>query len=838
MYYRSDLEYMKRELKFSLSLIDYIQKRYGDELSDTFKSRLMYLINSLKELNIDIKFLNQNPEILNCLEVYSEEEFKYLIDYIKKMAKKKSLNMIWAIFMSAKQIVKNNRQNDVESIISLLEKEGLADLLENKTLNSKLLAEGSYELIYNNIITLRQVKNYISIIRKNPQIIFQSSTYDIQKIVKQIKQVEDLNNIYENDIEDNKNVVVEKDDLTFLDNDNINVIKSNDIINNNDIIDNSAKDENSREILLGTEDDVLSVVKALKDYNMPYNIIFVNPEICKRKEISEIDKILKVLKENNIPLNILDFSPKILEVGKAKKILSIINFLKSNNINLDILCVCPDILIKSNIKKIQSIFEKLDAKEINRNIIYSCPQLLISGNMKIFKDIKEEINSSLEDIDIVLNMAPYVFIEKIANMVMIADNNESETIDKRFLSNSNNVILVKNIEESQKVIDVLKEEDVNLGIINLEPKVITRTTEKHVKGIFKALKEKDISIEIVETNPTLLVYTSGIAVREVTDKLKENRPLVYKNIINEVPDIFIKSDSSKIDSIMKIFEKEDINYTFIDANPEVLLRDDEEEIERIVKKIKEKGYTSNEIENQPEIIISGKEKYVDRNIVVFKRNNLNLPLCAAFSMKTRVLEKNIDLYIENDFYEYLEEMPKLLYINHNKLATNIILANVYGIKLINEKDDKNEEKVNFEFLNSDAEELIQKYNMDEKVIENVQQMVLRKRDRKIKNIELYKQIYPILEEQADICLEQYKRDAVSYKKNGKVISKQKLIRETYLDLEHTYAIKGKKVIKDFNPEDKLNKKLDGLSKNKKVGVDKKIIKNQKKNVKMNLEKGE
>jgi len=806
MYYTSDLQYMRKELKFSLSLIDYIQKKYGDELSETQKSRIMYLLQTLKELKLDVKYLNQNPEILNCIDVYTDEEFLSLIEYIKKIAKKKSPNTILALFIASEQIIKNNRQNEVEQIIRLLEKEGLADILDNRSVNYIILKEASYLTISKNINSLSKVKTYKTIIRKNPEILFKGTTYDIQKIVEQIRLID------ENEKQDNT-----QNDTLFSD---IVLDEQNSYMEDNEQYEDDAigyEDTDEGKVLLGNEDNVIKVIEAFKKFNMPYNIIFINPEICRRKKIYEVENILKILYDNNIPFNILDYSNEILEIGKSKNILEIIRFLKAQNINLDILCVCPDILIKSNIKKIENVLNMLDKENINRSIIYSCPQVLISGNVKIYIDIKNEFETSYPDIDVVLDMAPYVFVEKISNMANILDNSNSDTVNRSYLSNSNKITIVKNIDEAQKVIDVLKEENIDLNTIKKEPKLLTRTTAKQTKDILNSIDAVELNKTVVSKVPELLIYSSAIAIKETTSKLKEYRPLKYKDIIEEVPEVYIKTDNYKIERIMDTFEKERINYTFIDKNPSILLRENEEEIGKVSKKLKSIGFSNDEIEKEPKILIEGREKYIDRNINILKKNKLDLPLCSAFTMKTRKLEKNIDLFIENDLHQYIEKQPEVLDIDSNNLAINIALAKLYNISLVCEqnKDNKKQKVIDSTYLNSSQAELVNQYGMNEDIIKKVQAKIERKRDRKIKNVELYTKIYPIIEVQADICLGKYQKDEVSYTKNNKIVSKQKLIRETYLDLEEAYDKKGKLAIKEFKPEEKLDKKLDNLTKKKK-----------------------
>lgn len=822
MYYTSDLQYMRKELKFSLSLIDYIQKRYGDELTDTQRSRIMYLLQVLKELRLDVKYLNQNPEILNCIDVYTNEEFLSLIEYIKKMAKKKSPNVIIAFFISAEQIIKNNRQSEIEQIIKLLEKEGLADLLENKSINTKIMQDASYMTIYKNITALSQVKTYRNIIRKNPEILIAGTTYDIQKIVEKIKLMDNKEDI-------NEQSSFEENNSELEENLEINEEKENEL--NNDEEDNYSDDG---KVLLGNEDNVVKVIEAFKKYNIPYNIIFIYPEICKRKKIYEVENILKILYDNSIPFNILDYSSEILEVGKSKNILEIIKYMKSNNINLDILCVCPDILIKSNIKKIENVLNMLDKEKLDRYIIYSCPQVLISGNAKIFIEMKNEIETTMPDINIVLDMAPYVFVEKIANMANILDDSYSELVNKSYLSNSSKITVVRNIDEAQKVINVLKEEKIDLSIIKEDPKVLTKTSAKQTKDILTELNSIGLNKNIVQEKPELLVYSSAIVLRETTSKLKEYRPLKYKEIIQEVPSIYIKSDSNKIQSIMDTFEEEKISYTFIDNNPTVLIRENEEEIGKVTRRLKSKGFTSEQIVEIPKILIEGKEKYIDRNINVLEKNKLSLPLCAAYTMKTRKLEKNIDVYIENGLYGHINDNPDLLDIDNIRLTTNIALSKIYGIPLL----DKNEKKVNKEYLQADTKDLIEKYGMDKELIEKAKSKIEKRRDRKIKNIELYNKIYPILDEQADICLEQYKNNEVSFAKNNKIISKQKLIRETYLDLEEAYDKKGKMAIREFCPDEKLDKKLEHLTKKKNEEINKPVEKPKEDKKEISIEKGE
>ena len=217
---------------------------------------------------------------------------------------------------------------------------------------------------------------------------------------------------------------------------------------------------------------------------------------------------------------------------------------------------------------------------------------------------------------------------------------------------------------------------------------------------------------------------------------------------------------------------------------------------------------------------------------------MELPLCPAYTMKTRKLERNIDTLIENGLYQYIQPNPDILNIEPNTLVTYVTLAEIYGIPLVINKSKEEGHTINKQYLNSSREELEEKYGISRDVIQKVEAKVERKRDRKIKNVELYNKIYHILEEQADICLEQYKKDEVSYTKNDKIVSKQRLIRETYLDLEEAYDKKGKIAIKEFKANEKLDKKLDSLTKKKSGELKKNLIPEQAPKKEIIIEKGE
>ena len=804
-------KYLRRELKVSIGVIEYLEKRYGDEPSDTVINRVMRLIEVLREIGLDIRYINQFNSLLDVIDIYDDEEFESRLNYIKKMNKKRSPYVNVNIIISIGNNVNSNTE-EIDKIITLLEKEGLIDLLEDRTSsNAKILYAAKYETIRDNLNVLKEVKGYKTLIRNNIAILYKSTSKELKQIIDDIKEKEK-----------NDNEVNNISNTTDTDNNKENEDKEK---NNQEEIneeDNDNKENNSGMIQLGKEDNLTYMLNVLKNNMLPNAIILSCPAILKRKNLRQVSEIIDLLIKNNIPLSVLEFCPEILQRGKIDEISNIIHELKINGLSLDIIAVCPSILILSNQKKIDKIIDVLEQNKMSKYIIYSCPEVLISGNTKILIEVKNELSTSYPDINLVLDVSPYVFVEKVYNMSRFLDDDKTEYVNRKSLSNMQSITVIKNIDEVQKVINVLKEEKVDINVLKKDTSVLNKTSSKQVRDVIKEVNNQGFGGELIENKPSLIAFSSAMTIREVTNTLKQHKPKEYKQIIQDNPDIYIKSDKVKIENIFGIFEKNNLSEKIITDNSQILVREDEKEIEKVYKGLTKIGFEKQKIEKVPSLLIEGKSEYIEKNKKVFERNNIDMPLNILYARPTQNIEKNIDTVIENNLYSYIEAYPQILDIPNAQLQVYLMIARQKGIPLII-KEKNSSEKLNIEYFLLSKEKLSEKYNIKKEVIDSVQNSIEKQKTRKVKNDKLFNSVYPLLEKQIESSLESYRNDDVSYSRNSKVVSKQKVIRETYIDLEENVSNNGKQVLRKTDTSLMLNNTLEKLTKTNTTSSKKKQI---------------
>ena len=134
-------------------------------------------------------------------------------------------------------------------------------------------------------------------------------------------------------------------------------------------------------------------------------------------------------------------------------------------------------------------------------------------------------------------------------------------------------------------------------------------------------------------------------------------------------------------------------------------------------------------------------------------------------------------------------------------------------KVKNKETGEKVNVLNMSYFKLTDEQIEEKYDLDISYIKKIGEKAEREEAklRRIQNLKLYNAVYPILEKQANIELKDYEVDDVSYVTSNMRISKQKVIRESYLDLEAKVAKYGKEVLKEIDTKKMMTKKLEFLS---------------------------
>ncbi len=803
---------MRRSSKSERLIITYIEKNFTDsdgDLDEELEQRIHKLQSALQEAGLTIDDLAQN---LDILRICTYTGFEEALEYIKKKAKAmKNKRSKIALILDTPYIIANKKEEQADQIIAILEANGLDDILGYKKENRQLLHSATPEKVKENLYYLTKLSNYKTLIRNNPELLYKYSISDLQKLIDEENAknvvIEDAIIDTDEDIEEEKIYVNEEkteennDKDNSIDEENIEIItymsKDNDqeeikeeYENNNE--ETLQENESKNYEYLGEEPEILKLKEIFLSFGLPISILTNNPEICHRvtkcadvdkiRQIKSINSILKVLNRNGIPFSIIERFPEILSHGSKGKIEAIIKELGEQHLSLDLIYVCPEILLKSSPEKIFKVVKALEKAGLNISLIYSCPQILISGNVDILIDISKNIYDKAPSINVILDVSPFVFIKEIQDEYKKYDKSIDINMGKKITSSNLNILYIKNLEAAQENIEVLKGEGLNLDLIKANNQVLVSAQKDEIKGVIDKIRSYKFEDEFVEKNPVVLLSTAE-DVTKITDKVKEFRPNTYTKVITDVPEIYLLTNPESIDNIFKSIEDLGIKYKVVDKEPRILLVEDTVQIGAVVNNLTQKhDVTISQIEENPRILSEGREKYIDRNYETFKLNNLDIPFGVIYTKSARNNEKNIDTLIENGLYQYIEGTPEILDVEHAKVVQYIKIAKQEEIPLIVRDSDK-KKVLNVEYFKLSPDEVSIEYGIDIEEIKKAREAIDKNPPRRVKNPELYMAVLPQFFAQADKTLEEFENDEVSYKKYDQVVSKQKVVREAYIDLE-------------------------------------------------------
>lgn len=769
-------------------IIGYIEKNFTDsdgDLDEEIEERIDMLQQALQEAGLTIEDLAENLDIL-MISTYSD--FDEILEYIRrKVISIKNRKTKIACILESYNIIENQKQDTVEQIIKILQQHGLEDIIGYKKENRQIIYITTPEKIKENLSYLVKLGNYRSLVRNNPELLYKSSVTELKKIIeeqnKQVETVVDLNN--------------EEDKYESTDNESD--LEKNNKEEKQDQEDNYQDSENTlnqqEEVIyeyLGEEPEILKLKEIFMFFCIPISVLTNNPQICHRvtktadvdkiRQLKSIKSILKILDRNSISLSIIERCPEILANGSKGKIEAIIKELGEQHLSLDLIYVCPEILLKSSPEKIYKIINSLMQAGIDKNLIYSCPQILISGDTKILINISKDISNMAPDINIILDVAPYVFVKEVQDMYKKYDNTIDIDITKKILSENKRILFIKDLEKSQQNIDLVRNEGLDISIIKNYNQILVLGQKDEMKRVIDKIRSYNFEDEFIENNPIVLLATSD-SIISITDKIKQNRPNTYNQIIDQIPNIYSKTTDDKVQKIFETIEDLGMKYKVIDEEPRILLREDTQEIGAVVNNlVQEHNVTIAQIEECPRILSEGKEKYIDRNYETFKLNELSIPFGVIYVKSARNNEKNIDTLIENGLYGYIENNPEILDLEHAKVVQFIKVAKQEDIPLV--VRDSNKKKVlNMQYFGLSEEEVSKEYGISIEEIKKARENIDKNPPRRVKNPELYMAVLPQFFDQADKVLDEYKNDDVSYKKYEQVVSKQKVVREAYIDLE-------------------------------------------------------
>lgn len=780
--------YLKNEKGITLNTIEFLISKFGEDISEEKIQRILKLLDTLKVMNIDVKYLNENNQIFDIMDIEDEYQYEetlmYVISYATKKKKSKTPYVFILLLIAAKQIRENKKEEEAERIIDLLEKEKLYFVFESKNpLLKEILYKSSYDTILKNITSLRKVDNYMKIIKNNPLILVTLTVKDLEKLTKQ-KLVKDEKKSEIN--EDNKSEELQTEDEEEIEDE---------------------FGERDRLLELGEESKVKQVLDAFNKYAISYSILVSNPDILRRRKLYQVPEILDLFYMNNISFSILYRYPEILEVCKTEDVEDIINELKNNNLSLTILITQPEILLKSSGSKIKNVIDVLEKTNVNKYIVYTFPDILIDGNLDILAESYDVNATKIKDINDILNVTQekYVYFEdfvyndskKKKEIASLLGQIAEVTVINDTFNAKNNLDLI-NIKKGN---DLIKE---NPNILNVS---YTKTEQ-----IFTIMGQNSIEKSIIEKDIKVLENFDVKKSVQIVDLLKKEMPEKYNKVIEQVPSLLYKRDAKELKAIFKVLESHNISKSFVEENPKILLQQDDYNLDSIIEKLQKNNFTVEEIIKQPSILVYGKEKYLKRNIETFKRNYLDLPLSLVYVISARNNEKNIDTLIEYNMYEDIKQTPEILAIKNSTLMQRLKIATERDI------DIKDKEKLNLEYFMLSDEKLAEKYNLKSEYVKTERSNAETKEKtlRRVLDSDLYDGFFPILSKQAFVVLKDYENDNVSYKKNGKIVSKQKVIRETYLDVEGQIAMGGRKELKKLSTEKILNDKIEELTLGKKI----------------------
>lgn len=801
-------------------IIGYIEKNFTDsdgDIDEEIEQRIEMLQQALQEAGLTIEDLALNLEILRFC-TYSD--FDEILEYIRKKAIAiKNKNTKIACILESHNIIENQKQDLVEQIMTILKQHGLEDVIGYKKENRQLLYIATPEKIKENLSYLIKIDGYRSMIRSNPQLLYESSISELKKLIEeQNKQKEENENIivsidsqqveetkddtYKNEEQEDNFVIVDNNKIEQEDKKDIELEKEKQQIEKSE--ENIIKDEEERLEYLGEEPEMLKLKEMFIFFGLPISVLLNNPEICHRvtktadvdkvKQLRAIKSILKIFARSGLPFSIIEKCPEILSIGSKGKIEAIMKELADKHLNLDLIYICPEILLKSSPDKIHKIVTALEQAGVNKDLIYSCPQILISGNVKMFIDISKQVSDKNPNINIILDVAPYVFIKEVQDMYKKHDNIIDINITKKMLSSNRGILFIKDLEKAEQNVEICKEEGLDISLIKNNNQILVSGSKEEMKDIIDKIRSYNFEDEFIENNPVVLLATAN-NIADITDEIKQNRPNTYTQILGQVPYIYTTSSKERVKEIFETIENLGMKYKVVDEQPKVLLRQDVEEIGLVVDNlVKKHNVTISQIEENPRIIAEGKEKYIDRNYETFKLNNLAIPFGVIYTKSARNNEKNIDTLIENGLYGYIQDCPEILDVEHAKVVQFIKIARQEEIPLVIRDNDK-KKVLNMQYFGLSEEDVSREYGIGIEDIKKARESIDKNPPRRVKNPELYMAVLPQFFAQADQTLQEFKNDDVSYKKYDQVVSKQKVVREAYIDLErasirtynHAYA---------------------------------------------------
>lgn len=841
------LMYLIKTKKLDPKIVGNIEAMFGQGADYETENKINDIIELLEECQLNPNvYLIQYPELLELAKIEDREELKRIIEYILEYKKKKEKNpyLLIQLMLAAREIIEKQKQQETEQIIALLKREGLMKIFEPKTnkTNAKVhqILHSEYSIVSRNIRILKKEKKYKELVYATPLILINPNEKEVRKLLEQYqnknsvedKKEEDKQKQTENDNDEEResqedyveDIVEEKTNNDKKDEDVDNKKQNN--TNKINVVEENKKEvtisgqiitlQEKRLLELGDEEKVLPILEAFNKYGITYEVLNNNPDILKRTKIFNIPAILELLYLNNIHFSVIYDCSEILQKGKADEIAEIIDELKTRGISLTILLTCPSILINSTPERIREMFIKLENNNIDKYLVYSTPTILISGDIdkyiQAMRKIDNDITESIEEI-----------VETLPNNYIVFKELTQSKKDREFLDKKDNefdakeILIIDDISNAKEVLNTLNHEGIDIEVVTKEPNILSQQSEE-ILEISQKIKQEKLGLGIITTEPSILFKTNTNNINNILLCLKKYRPETAKKIVKNFPSIMYLANTKDMELIFKQLEKNNIDLSIVEMVPQILLRKDIEEISKVISNLNGRGYTTKQITDVPEILVRGKEQYINRNFMTFERNNINIPLSVVHCISARNNEKNIDTLIENDLDRYIELTPEILELKNSRLMQLLEISKENNIPVFkNIKNKETGEKnviLNMEYFKSTDEQIMKKYDLNIKYIRVVGQEAEREENklRRIKNTKLYEAVYPILEKQAVTELREYQVDNVAYLNNGKRVSKQKVIREAYLDLEAKTAKEGKSILKEIDTKKMLTKKLKNLSK--------------------------
>ncbi len=867
------IKYLVENKKISLEVAKTIQAQFSYADYET-ENKINDIIELLIECELNPNtYLLEYPEILELAKIEDRAELneilEYIREYVKKNKKKVNPYLLIHLLLASRQILEKSKKEETEMIIALLQKEGLMRIFELKVNRQKEKPEqilyADYTIVSRNIRILKKEKKYKELVYANPLLLINPNAKEVEKLLKEFQEKNNKDDKKEEDEqkeeqerqEQDKQKDVEKE--RNLDSDIVEDAKDNkdkesanrlkeekdnkEIKNSEDakvagkpnkeeekpqdvkIAGHSISLQEKRLLELGDEQKVLPILEAFNKYGLTYEILNNNPEILKRTKIHNIPEIIELLYLNSIPFLVIYNCPEILQKGKADEIAQVIEELKTRGISLTILVTCPHILINSTPERIRELILNIEKNNIDKYMLYSAPAILVSGDIDKYIDSMKNLDKDLTNsIDNIVQMLPnnhIAFEEVEQNLEQLQRANETKTMHISEVKNYDDIkgiLVIQNINNANEILNTLDNQGIDTDIILKEPKILMKSN-KSIVDLTQRVKKDKLGFNILLQDPNIVLKSDAKKIEQIVEVLKKYRPNTARKIIKSCPNLLYLGNIKNMELVFNELTKNNIDLELVDVVPQILLKQEPEEITKVISKLNERGYKKEEIINIPEILVKGKEKYIDRNFETFKRNDINIPLHLVHCISARNNEKNIDTLIEYDLDRYIEKTPEILELKNSRLMQMLEVAqrnNISVFKSVKNKETNEKDVVlNIEYFKLDDEQLSKKYELDMQYIQDlgIKCEKEEKKLRRVKNTKLYDAIYPILEKQAQKGLEYYEMDNVAYLNNGKRISKQKVGRETYLDLETKVTKEGKDVLKTLDVNKMLSDRLTKLTRN-------------------------